>query len=289
MINKLTNILIELYSNSNFALFRRFIRKMISVLMNYLKDGVVQSIYGYKINYKKTGNNPTALRKSVILGSYELGTTEIMKALIREGDYVIDIGAHEGYMSLVMSSIVGDDGKVFSFEPNHENLEYFKRNVKIKNIKNIQISEKAIGKESRKMPFYYQNDRGAWGSLMRFSDSGEDLKENIIQVDTLDNLFKINKHEISFIKVDTEGNEFDVFMGGGQIIRRDKPHICFEVNLTHWSHLDLSIDELFSFFLNNGYELFVEKDNKLFKYTWLDTRVFNMFAIHQSRVPYLLV
>lgn len=49
----------------------------------------------------------------------------MIRKLISPNDYVIDIGAHEGYFSLFMASIVDKEGKVFSIEPNKENVSVY--------------------------------------------------------------------------------------------------------------------------------------------------------------------
>jgi len=134
------------------------------------------------------------------------------------------------------------------------------------------------------MNFYCSAGIGAKASLIPFSYFSGDKIE--VEVDTLDNLFG-DLQRLDFLKVDTEGNELQVFSGGRQIISRHKPHICFEVSLTFWAHLEQSVDKLFNFLRDLGYKLFVLKNDKLYPYKWLDKRIVNMFAVHESRVSEL--
>lgn len=50
-------------------------------------------------------------------GSYEPSVTRLMCQNVNEGDVFVDLGAHEGYFSLVAAMRVGDQGHVFTIEP----------------------------------------------------------------------------------------------------------------------------------------------------------------------------
>ena len=66
-------------------------------------------------------------RATFFLGRYpDLPTQLIMKAYLKPGDTFIDIGANEGMISLLASSLVGRTGKVLSFEPNPRPREVFR-------------------------------------------------------------------------------------------------------------------------------------------------------------------
>ncbi len=187
-----------------------------SRLLSYFKQGTIKTRYGYYIDFRVTNRLPTAIRKSTVLAKREEDYINILTELVEHGDYVIDGGAHEGYISLLMSGLVGNNGMVFSIEPNVENLEYLRRNVELNAIKNISIIDKAIGDNVSKATFHYDNDTGAWGSLTHFPHF-KTRKEVIVDVDTLDNLFYETgiANKIKLIKLDTEGNELNALLGGG--------------------------------------------------------------------------
>lgn len=260
-----------------------------SRLLSYFKQGMIKTRYGYYIDFRVTNRLPTAIRKSTVTARREEEYINILTKLVEPGDYVIDGGAHEGYISLLMSGLVGNNGRVFSIEPNIENLAYFRRNVEINSADNISIIDKAIGDKISKATFHYDNDAGAWGSLIHLPNS-KTKQEVIVDVDTLDNLFYKTgiANKIKLIKLDTEGNELNAFLGGEKLITECKPHIGFEVSLTVWSYHAISVEVMFDFLREKGYELFVVKNKKLYPYQWLYQRVMNMVAIHNSKISDLL-
>ncbi|GAI46149.1 unnamed protein product, partial [marine sediment metagenome] len=179
------------------------------------------------------------------MGTHELPYLMMIKRILCAGDYVIDIGAHEGYFSLFMSPLVGKSGKVFAIEPNPENLYFLHRNAEINSEHNIQVMGKAISDKKRRARFFCADNMGPWGSLTDFPyfKTWFKTKKTIeVDVDTLDNLFANVNQKIKFLKIDTEGNELNVFLGAEKLLSEHKPHICFEINLILWAHLNSSID-----------------------------------------------
>lgn len=55
--------------------------------------------------------------KLLVHGVYEKLETDWVKQTIQKGDIVLDVGANIGYYTLTFAKLVGDTGKVFSFEP----------------------------------------------------------------------------------------------------------------------------------------------------------------------------
>jgi FkbM family methyltransferase len=259
------------------------------LLLNFLENGPIRTRYGFYIYFSRIGKDLVRYRKSVVLGRYEDSDMSVLKKLLDPGDMVIDGGANEGYVSLFLSQIVGDNGKVFSIEPNEENLDYFRKNIELNSIKNIVVIKKALGDKCSDIPYYCNADEGAAGSVIKsvFPDSPQ--KVIMAKGDTLDNISceynVIDK--ISLIKLDIEGNELKAFLGAERLLSTSRPHLLFEVNLTIWSHLPESIDTLFDFLKSKGYELFIVKNKKFIPYRWLELRVANFFAVHKSRIEQL--
>jgi FkbM family methyltransferase len=267
----------------------RIINGGIGILLDYIKDGVIKTRYNYRIHFRVTSPPATAVRKTVILGMWEKSNLNVISKLLKRGDYVIDAGAHEGYISLFISSIVGDSGRVFAIEPNPENREYIRQNIELNHATNIQVIDKAISDTPSKADFFYNDDGGAWGSLIRLPIF-QTRKTMTVNVDTLDNLFYKSDYarRIKLCKLDIEGSETKALMGAKNILSEYKPIICFEVNLSFWAYQDVSIQVLFDFLKSNGYELFIAKDNKLHPYEWLYLRVIDIFAIHSSQKASLI-
>ena len=95
------------------------------------------------------------LKWTVGSGNHDwLGPSELTKQLaleryVKTGMTVFDIGAHAGFYTLFFSRLVGEEGKVFAFEPYHENLTFLIKHVRLNRIKNVVIVASAICKKDR--------------------------------------------------------------------------------------------------------------------------------------------
>ena len=54
-----------------------------------------------------------------------------MSRVVKPGDYCVDVGAHIGYFTLLLSRLVGETGYVLAFEPGTNNLPKLKRNLEL--------------------------------------------------------------------------------------------------------------------------------------------------------------
>lgn len=258
-----------------------FSNRIIHLLLNNIDDVPIKTRNGFIMQFKQSGRS-TNIRKGFITGVHDRTDLNIMRKFLEPGDYVIDIGANEGYISLFLGSIVGRGGKVFSIEPDKQNLFYLKNNIQY-NDSNIEIIEKAMSNEITESDFLYDDNMGPWGGLESYSKFGTNLKKAVkVEVDTLDNIFKCSGRRIKFVKVDTEGNELNVFLGAKKFIKEHQPIVYFEVHTYCWSYHDCSVETLFNIFKNNGYDLFIQKNGLLHEFEQIDAIMCNIFAIPKS-------
>jgi predicted methyltransferase len=63
---------------------------------------------------------------------------EIMKKLaIKPGSKVADIGCHEGYFTLKLAKVVGDQGRVYAVDVSRDKIEKLKRHLEDRTITNV--------------------------------------------------------------------------------------------------------------------------------------------------------
>ena len=133
--------------------------------------------------------------------------------------------------------------------------------------------------------FYYEKGfKGyLWGSFVLSNAylPGTELESLKIKIITIDDYVTKNIFsDLSFIKMDTEGNEYPILTGMEQTLNRFKPIIMMEMSLSRMVEFDdnrfLKTLELLK---RHEYEIYVVNNNKLEKYYWPYQRVMNWFAI----------
>ena len=78
------------------------------------------------------------------LGSYEEDHVGALRQVVRPGMIAYDVGANAGFYTLALSRIVGDAGRVFSFEPDARNAHLLRRHLDLNNIRNVTFVQAAV-------------------------------------------------------------------------------------------------------------------------------------------------
>ena len=162
---------------------------------------------------------------------------ETIAELVGEGDTVIDIGGHIGYLALHLRGLVGPEGKVFVFEPGKNNLPYIEANCQ--NYPNIQIVPSACSDSDGEAELWVEDLTGQNNSLLNnykaFDDnrhrafSKETTKAIKVKTIRLDGFVSEQKLKPDFIKIDVEGAELQVLQGAEACLREHKPKLLVEV------------------------------------------------------------
>lgn len=161
----------------------------------------------------------------LIIKDYEKWETELVKEIISEGMTVADIGANVGYYSLIAAKLVGNNGKVYAFEPEPENYELLVRNIEINGYTNVVPVNKAVSNECGKTKLFINRVSSSRHSFSQnnVTDEAGSVEVEII---TLDEFFKGEK--VDFIKMDVEGAEGLILDGARQILSQDRLTIIME-------------------------------------------------------------
>lgn len=167
-------------------------------------------------------------------GTYEAGTLNVIKGCLRKGDSFIDIGSNIGLMSLFASQLIGENGTVYSFEPEPETFGILKKNIEINKRNNILTFDTAIGSETNTATIY-SGTRGSRGSASLIKPDEKNSSGKEVQVQTLDEFIAANTiSNIRMIKIDVEGWELEVLKGARQLLGNpNAPIVSIEYSGLH--------------------------------------------------------
>lgn len=140
---------------------------------------------------------------------------------LKEGDTVVNLGAHRGKATLFYSSIVGKTGSVISIEPMKENFEVLQNMVREAGCYNVTLLNVAIG------------DKNEMGSLFIGTNSvnhsttrNHGLGIQPVEIITWDELVKRTQlDDVTLAKIDVEGAELQWLRG---MTRQYPKHIIME-------------------------------------------------------------
>jgi FkbM family methyltransferase len=145
----------------------------------------------------------------------------------KEGDTVVDIGAHMGRYTITSSKSAGASGKVIAVEAHPYNFRILQHNLRLNKLKNVSALNWAVYSKKARLKLYLPDEDLGYTmhhSLMTnylASKYSKEIERRYIEVeaDTLDNLLKIRGiNEVNWIKIDVEGAEYEVLRGSKEIL-----------------------------------------------------------------------
>jgi len=179
------------------------------------------------------GGSMTVMTNERISGSLltfgyaEPSITALMLHFLKDGDSMVDAGAHFGYETLLGSRLVGSRGSVIAFEPNPSAFRFASVNLRDSN--NVRLEPKAVGDINGTA--YLENrpiSESGFNSLSCEKGGFDTTKVEIVRLDTL---LADRNRRIDFLKCDVEGHELSVLRGAADILKNDQPLLVLEADM----------------------------------------------------------
>ena len=172
----------------------------------------------------------------------------------REGDTVIDIGAHIGRYTITSSKQVGSTGKVVAIEADPDNFQLLKRNIALNKLTNVLPLNYAVFSTRTIMKLYEQSASAKYNSIMLTRARTMNYVE--VNADTLDSILEQNRiNQVNWIKIDVEGAEFEVLKGSTKTLSSNDISLLVEIhNIDDPSHYD----NILNFLKYHNYEITFE-------------------------------
>lgn len=154
------------------------------------------------------------------------GESNFINLIKNDINLSLDIGANVGqYTKLLLEKTNSD---VVSFEPLPEAFNELK-NIKLKFSNRLKVFNLAIGENLNNLDLFYENQKSEKASLIHNLEKLSFIKNNnknkisvkVRSLDSFENFFKDKR--IDFIKIDTEGFEYEVLKGAQKILEIHKP------------------------------------------------------------------
>jgi FkbM family methyltransferase len=208
----------------------------------YVERGLDFGVFWYKtFKFLRPGNS-TLLKFKVPKYDYEfycrinkddfkimtIHEDDIIKRFTpKEGDIVVDIGAHIGLYTIISSKRVGTKGKVVAIEAHPGNFEMLNSNIKLNQLTNVIPLNYAVHSKETKVKLYLPSGESGFTKYNTIMPNWINTQEKFVEVNanTLDYLLQLNQirqEEVNWIKIDVEGAEFEVLKGATNVLSKSK-------------------------------------------------------------------
>jgi len=149
-------------------------------------------------------------------GIWEPYETSLLVSRLKPGDVFVDVGANIGYFTILAASLVGEQGQVFAFEPDPANFALLTKNSihnSLQSSIHAVLAGLSVTNESGNL--YLSEDN--LGDHKIYPGQGSRKSLSIELLDGADylrrQLLQANLSQISMIKIDTQGSEYQVVAG----------------------------------------------------------------------------
>jgi len=201
--DKFRNILIRISGSKN----------IFSILLYALTPRYIPNVQGNKMYIY--GYNWCFLYYTRV---YESEETTFIKASVKRGDIVLDIGANIGYFTLLFAKAVGPEGHVYAFEPDPINFKYLSKNVKINGYSNVTLINKAVSSTNGRSRLYISKDNIGDHRTYKSEEERDCIEIEMIR---LDDFFGKKNRRFDIIKMDIQGSEYHAVLGMKAILREN--------------------------------------------------------------------
>jgi FkbM family methyltransferase len=181
--------------------------------------------------YKFTGLLPDEIAP-ILANRMEINCSRLLGSLSLEGAVAVDVGAGFGYYTILLSRLVGETGRVYSFEPDCGNFLRLSRNLSINMISNVTMAPICLWDSWAFKRWISVGERPWESRVVEAASPAEPDGKTIILAASLDEFGAETgiMSRVRFVKIDVEGAEARVLHGMTRILRQAKPAILCELH-----------------------------------------------------------
>lgn len=166
-------------------------------------------------------------------GAWEFWVEHAVRNLVRPGDRVIEVGANVGYFTVIMASLLGEAGRLISFEANPHLAELVRRSLLLNGYApRAEVRAQAATDRCGEVEFFTtttMNGGGHIGVLHEQAVTGiAPVKTPAVTLDSA-----CGGEPVHLLRMDAEGAEPMVLTGAQALIARSPDlRICMEWDVT---------------------------------------------------------
>ncbi len=176
---------------------------------------------------------------------------DFVREYIQPGMHALDIGANYGLYTTAMAKQLGEQGKLWCFEPTPDTASALRNTISANNFAaDIQVIEAGLSDHEGEATFYTSPNAELNSLSAADSLTGE---KQTIALRTLDNCFEeFQWPQLDFIKLDAEGEELNILKSASKTFEHCSPLVMFELK-----HLDKINMPLINAFRELGFDSYI--------------------------------
>jgi FkbM family methyltransferase len=156
---------------------------------------------------------------------------------LKAGDTFLDVGAAYGVISLPISQSLGNNGRIYAFEPANKTRSLLEQLVELNQLKNITVVPLAISDQLGEAEFieYTAADQFSWApDTSTLAENVQPTTDNyyryFVDITTIDDFVRAQNIQPKAIKIDIEGFELYALQGAKETLKSYRPFLCIDIH-----------------------------------------------------------
>ncbi|WP_338663916.1 FkbM family methyltransferase [Pararoseomonas sp. SCSIO 73927] len=194
-------------------------------------------------------------------GVWEPSVTALLRAALRPGDVVIDIGANVGLHTLLAAKLIGPGGRVHAVEASPGIFRQLERNLAANGVTNVRAYNVAATAVAGPVPVFLHDDTNLGGTTIVAEEAARNgaRHEAVVEGRPLAQIVPADEIAAArLIKIDVEGAEWMVLQGMREVLPRLRAdaEVLVEVRPAALEETGGSLEALLALFAEAGFRPF---------------------------------
>jgi len=190
----------------------------------------------------------------------------LLKKYVKKGDIVLDIGANIGFYTKILAELVGENGKVYAFEPDKTNFSYLMKNAG--HLRNVEFHNKAVSEKSGKITLYHSDLLNVDHKTYATENYTSTSEIECVAIDDI-----IPNHKVDFIKIDIQGYEYFAFQGMQTVFQKNETlKIITELYPLGMQNAKIDAIAFFNLLWENNFIVYKSEENSSSEFTINDIK-----------------
>ena len=179
----------------------------------------------------------------------------LKKYSLKWGAKILNLGAHQGVVAMILAKEVGEQGRVLAVEANKHDYEVMKENIALNSLNQVEPLYLAVGLTDGEVDFSKD------GNINHSKDTNQIVKVKSKTVDSLSNDYFLP----DLVFMDIEGFEVQALKSATQTISSQVDWFIEVHQPEYLERFGGSLKDILSLFSKKDFDLFIGSDKEDFK------------------------
>jgi FkbM family methyltransferase len=167
----------------------------------------------------------------------------------------VDIGANEGYFSVLGGHLVGATGRIIAVEPQDRLLPILNETLRLNGLNNVSLYSVAISDADGMSDLHLSPDVNTDSTSLSFGTRYEVSRQPVQTTTLAKMLTDAEVGRVDLLKMDIEGFEYEAILGSRELFEKGRVRaLALELHPQQMKHRDRNPTDLLEFLRAAGYQ-----------------------------------